>query len=153
MMQEYSIFWVIDEIAKHYFHKSHLLYLFYRDFQNDPDREDLKRQKDYITKRFLKEILTSHIKNNYEKRSNLNIKDSEIEIYKDKQYIALHISEKHLKFRCKTLGDAEELLFPALRQFQLNLFIIGENTSNYGWISPILATSEYPDEQVLYSYL
>jgi hypothetical protein len=152
-MQEYSIFWVIDEIAEHYFHKSHLLFLFYRDFQSEPGREDLKTQKEYITKRFPKEILISHIKNNYQNQAKLNIKKSTIEIYKGNQYIALHINEKHLKFRCKTLQDAEELLFPALRQFQLNLFIIGENTSNYGWISPLLTTSKYQDEQVLYSYL
>lgn len=152
-MQEYSIFWVKDEIAHHYFHKSHLLYLFFKDFQNDPEREDLKAQQAFITKNFPKDILISHVKNNYQKRSDVKITNREIEIYINKRYIALHIGEKHLKFRCETLEDAEELLFPVLRQFQLNLFIIGDNTPKYGWISPILATSKYQDEQVLYSYL
>ena len=152
-MQEYSIFWIIDEITNHYFHKRDILYLFLKDYQNNPEREDLKIQHDYITKEFPKDILMSHIKKYYQKRLYLQMKGAQIEIYKNKQYITLHISEKHLKFRCETLQDAEELLFPVLRQFQLSLFIIGENTSNYGWISPILATSKHQGEQVLYSYL
>lgn len=153
MMREYTIFWVIDEIANHYFHKSDYLYRFFKDFQNDQERNDLRIQYDYMTIEFPKELLVSHIENAYKGKSILQIKGPQVEIYKNKQYIALHISEKHLKFRCETLQDAEELLFPVLRQFQLSLFIIGDNTHNYGWISPILATSKYQSEQVLYSYL
>lgn len=152
-MYEYSIFWVVDEIANHYFHKSDFLYRFFREFQSNQERKDLKKQYDYITNDFTKDILISHMKNHYQKSPSLQIKGPQIEIYKNKQYIALHISEKHLRFRCETLQDAEELLFPVLRQFQLSLFIIGNNIQNYGWISPKINTSNYHSEQVLYSYL
>lgn len=151
-MNEYTIFWVIDEIADHYFHKSDYLYRFFKDFQNNKERNDLKIQYDYMTNNFPEETLISHMERYNENGSMLQIKGPQVEIYKKTQYIALHISKKHLKFCCETLQDAEELLFPVLRQFQLSLFIIGENTHNYGWISPILASSKYQSEQVLYSY-
>lgn len=152
-MKEYTIFWVIDEIADHYFHKSDFLYRFFKEFENNHDRNDLKIQYDYITNDFPEKTLISHMKNYYKKSPLLQIKGPQVEIYTNKQYIALHIDEKHLRFRCETLQDAEELLFPVLRQFQLSLFIIGNNIQNYGWISPMINTSKDQSQQVLYSYL
>ncbi|UJL48017.1 sporulation inhibitor of replication protein SirA [Virgibacillus sp. NKC19-16] len=151
-MYEYSIFWIKEDVAKHYFYKSGILYRFMRDYQKNQNRADLKIQHDYIINRFPKNILISHIKR-YCRENYIvfQLERSHIQLHKNKQLISLHISEKHLKFRCETLEDAEEFLFPMLRQFQPILFIIGNNIENYGWISPIPYSGNYYSEQVLYS--
>lgn len=151
-MYEYSIIWIKEAVAKHYFYKSGILYRFLKDYQKKQNRSDLKVQYDYITNCFPKNVLTSHIKRYcMENQIAIRMEGSHIRLHKNKQLISLHISEKHLKFRCETLEDAEEFLFPMLRQFQPILFIIGNNIENFGWISPMPYSGNYCSEQVLYS--
>ncbi|WP_373896095.1 sporulation inhibitor of replication protein SirA [Virgibacillus natechei] len=151
-MYEYSIFWIKESVAKHYFYKSGILYRFIKDYLNNQNREDLKLQYDYITNRFSENTLISHIKRSCRKNQiAIQAEGTQIQLHKNQHLISLHISEKHLKFRCETLEDAEEFLFPMLRQFQPILFITGNNIENYGWISPIPYSGHYYSEQVLYS--
>ncbi|PAV29375.1 hypothetical protein CIL05_10925 [Virgibacillus profundi] len=153
-MYTYSVYWINEEVAKHYFHKSDILYRFLRDYQNNPDRIDLITQFEYITNSFSEKKLVTHFKKQYrEQKVLIKINSPRIEIYKDTTSISLHISEKQLEFRCKTLQDAEEILFPILRKFQPILFITGINIDNYGWISPVIISSNYQEKQVLYSHL
>ncbi|MEC5422599.1 sporulation inhibitor of replication protein SirA [Virgibacillus sp. C22-A2] len=153
MVYEYSVFWIREEIANHYYRKSDILFRFLRDYQNSKNREDLESQYFYITNTFPSDKLISHIEDYYTHDIRIEIKGTSIKIYRNLRCISLHIERKHLKFRCKTLQDAEELLFPMLRCFQPLLFITGNNLSNFGWISPMILTSNYQSEQVLYSYL
>lgn len=152
-MNEYTGFWIKEEFAYHYFHKSDILYRFIRDYQQDKNRNDLAMQYYYITNSFSKSSLISHIKRYRQHRTNIETVGDQLKIHKNMQAMSLHIHEKHLKFRCETLHDAEDLLFPALRLFHPFLFIIENNLENYGWISPITMNREYKKEQVLYSYL
>ncbi|MBY7143577.1 sporulation inhibitor of replication protein SirA [Virgibacillus sp. NKC19-3] len=151
-MYEYSIFCIKESVAKNYFYKSGILYRFIKEYQNNQNRKDLKLQYDYVTNRFSKNALISHIDNSCRKHQiSIQREKAHIQLYKNQKLISLHISEKHLKFRCESLEDAEEFLFPMLRQFQPILFIIGNNIENYGWMSRMPYSGNYYSEQVLYS--
>jgi len=153
LLNEYIGFWMKKEFAYQYFHKSDILYRFIRAYQQEKYRKDLAMQYNYITNSFPTDKLITYIKKSSPKRVNILSQGNQLEIYKNMQSMSLHIHEKHLNFRCETLHDAEDLLFPSLRRFHPFLFIIESNSDNYGWISPISMNREYKQEQVLYSYL
>ncbi|MFD1850288.1 sporulation inhibitor of replication protein SirA [Oceanobacillus bengalensis] len=151
-MYEYSIYWIREEIASHYFHKSDILYRFFGEYQDNSNRIDLRKQYLYITNRFSKNTMISHISMHLKDNVNFHMKGSSMEIYTDRQYISLHISEKQLKFRSGSLQDAEEILFPVLRIFQPFLFVIGNTDEKYGWITPVKLPKAERENRVLYSW-
>lgn len=153
MLNHYSIYWIKEEFAHHFFHNSEVLYRFIKEYQMNKNREDLERQYEYITLDFPKSSLISHITNNHPNNSNMKVEGNRLKIYKDIQYISLHIQKKKINFRSEMIHDAEELLFPALRLFQPYLFIVGNDLRNYGWISPVIQGKKNKTGQVLYSYL
>jgi hypothetical protein len=149
-MNTYSIYWIKEEIANHYFHKSDILYRFIISYQCNKARNDLHMQFNYITRFFSYEKLISHMKKHYfNTNTRLHINGSHITICKNGSCISLLIKEKHIEFRCDALQDAEELLFPMLRKFQRLLFITGKN--DFGWISPVLYTNKEEVNFLLYS--
>ncbi|MGP4107077.1 sporulation inhibitor of replication protein SirA [Virgibacillus sp. L01] len=152
-MNHYSIYWIKEEFAHHFFHSSDVLYRFIKEYQKNKNREDLKRQYEYITMNFPKSSLISHITDNHPISSCLRAEGDRLNIYNDIQYISLHIQKKKINFRSEMIHDAEELLFPALRLFQPYLFIVGNDLNNYGWISPVTQRKKNKKGQVLYSYL
>ncbi|GAA0611774.1 sporulation inhibitor of replication protein SirA [Virgibacillus siamensis] len=152
-MNQYSIYWIKEEFAHHFFHKSHILYRFLTAYQMEENREDLTKQFEFITNSFPKNKLISHL--SHIKSDNVHVRweNNNVEIWKDMQYISLHIHQKHINFRSEILHDAENLLFPALRLFQPVLFIMSNNVDHYGWLSPVIQRKKDKTEQVLYSYL
>ncbi|MFD1037892.1 sporulation inhibitor of replication protein SirA [Virgibacillus byunsanensis] len=150
-MKNYTIYWIQEEIGNHFFHKCDVLYRFFKTYENENNRVDLNGQFRYITKDVPKELVRAYIKNYYRNTNSIKMNGDTIEIYTDRQYISLHIHQKHIKFQCDMLHEAESLLFPTLRAFQPFLFIIGNE--NYGWISPVTKKREQKLEQVLYSFL
>ncbi|WP_085992112.1 sporulation inhibitor of replication protein SirA [Oceanobacillus senegalensis] len=150
-MYMYSIYWIREEIANHYFHKSDILYRFFKEYENTPRRSDLKNQYNFITHFFHIDSLMTHIKNHLKKHMKVHTNGTYMEIYSGKQYISLHISEKQIKFRCESLQDAEELLFPILRLYQPYMFVVGDSYRNFGWISPVKMPRDEQKNQVLYS--
>lgn len=151
-MDNYDVYWIKKEVAYHYFQRNSVLYQFIKEYKQKSDRPDLKRQFEYITRTFPINKLANHIIEIYQK-CNIEIKGStnSLEIIDNRYNIALHMNEKHLEFRCKTLFDAEQLLLPVLRSFHPFLFIMCEEMDNYGWITPIVWNEKRINEQVLYS--
>ncbi|MDY0408228.1 sporulation inhibitor of replication protein SirA [Virgibacillus soli] len=150
-MDVYSIYWIKEEIADHYFYKSDYLYRFFKAYEAEPNRPDLAAQFAFITKDLLKEKIMQDMLNFPYDDVTIHRKHHHIELVASKNYITLHMYEKHIKFLCPSLHDAEKLLFPVLKQFHPYLFIVGRNQYNYGWISLAKPTTNY--EQVLYSLL
>ncbi|MFC2946893.1 sporulation inhibitor of replication protein SirA [Virgibacillus sediminis] len=155
-MYEYSIFWIKEEIANNYFHKSDLLYRFIYEYQRNHRRPDLKDQFNYITNSFSVSNLVTYLKTcrdlGFVGSEKISIRGNMVEIYLNEKYISLQIKEKQLQFVCKTLQDAEDLLFPLLRKFDNKLFVVGNNHRKFGWISPIQQLNVSLSGQVLYSY-
>ncbi|MFD2628481.1 sporulation inhibitor of replication protein SirA [Oceanobacillus kapialis] len=152
-MYEYTVFRMKEEISWHYFHKSDILYRFIKHYQKEyQQRPDLQVQYDYSTYPFPGEQFCNIVEEKLDP-SMFSIENVDfLRLHKNSTNIPLHISEKHLKFRCKTILDAEEILFPILRQIDSTFFIIGENIAQYGWVSPVIRLREPNLGQVLYSY-
>ncbi|WP_284140046.1 MULTISPECIES: sporulation inhibitor of replication protein SirA [unclassified Virgibacillus] len=148
-MQSYSIYWIKEEFAVHYFYKSDLLYRFLKAYEQDKEREDYALQYEFITNEFDADLILSHLRDNIEvqKRSNAH------QLSTDSRCLTLHMRKKQIKFQCQTIHEAENMLFPFLRQVHPYLFVIGNNPVRYGWISPSLLNSKHIAEEVLYSYL
>lgn len=149
-MDEYSVYWMKDEIALHYFHKSGILYRFIKQYWNNKERLDLRMQYDYITNNFLPGHLIPHFEKFHSSRQSINITGNNVQIKRNKQAITLQIYDKHLQFHCCSLKDAEELLFPILREYDSSLFVAGNNIVNYGWLSP-LNSKKCDAREILYS--
>ncbi|MGG4178574.1 sporulation inhibitor of replication protein SirA [Virgibacillus pantothenticus] len=150
-MYTYSIYHLTEEVAMYYFHKSSILYRFLREFESLPYRADLRRQFEYITDRIRYDQILLSIQRHESTNLFVNIDKDKVSLYNRKAFISLHISEKQLKFHCKTLESAEELLFPILRSYHPLLFVVGDNIKNFGWITPLLEYSRLEQNEVLYS--
>ncbi|KKE78448.1 sporulation inhibitor of replication protein SirA [Oceanobacillus caeni] len=150
-MYDYSIYWIKQEVANHYFHKSDILYRFFEEYRYNKNRIDLRRQFLYITKSIEKDIFISILKYNLKDDVHINQNDSIIELYNNRYFISLHIEQKQLKFRSRSLQDAEEILFPILRLIHPLFFVVGHTNQKYGWISPIRFPRNIERNQVLYS--
>lgn len=152
-MYEYTVFRMKEEFSWHYFHKSDILYRFIKHYQKEcQQRPDLQMQYDYSTYPFPGAQFCKVVEEKLDKTMFSYETADFLRLYKNSTNIPLHISEKHLKFRCKTILEAEEILFPILREIDSTFFIIGENTAQYGWVSPVIRIREPKSGQVLYSY-
>lgn len=152
-MHEYLVFWIKEEFAFHFFYKNDILYRFLVLYQNNKDREDLLMQYNYITNNLPKHTIISHLKRFHPNRLDNQSDSNQLEIYSETGHLTLYIYKKHLKILCKTIHEAEELLFPTLRLFQPFLFVMEKKKhKNYGWISPVTKKRKYNNGQVLYSY-
>jgi len=151
-LNEYSVFWIKQEFALHYFHKSGILYRFIKSYQENLNRQGLSEQFHYITNDFPIDHLIRHFQNNLKIDINIKVTDNEVELSREGHFITLYIYDKNIVFYCETLHEAESLLFPLLRSFHPYLFIAGNNIQNYGWIAPVRINGINKDRQILYSY-
>jgi Sporulation inhibitor of replication protein SirA len=145
------VYLIKEEFATHYYYKSDILYRFLLEYHDKQSRHDLFTQFHFITKSFPKDSLISQLIRQPKNTLHKEKKSEIIELGNKHSYIALHIYEKHIKFRCETLQDAEELLFATLRRFYPYIFIVDNHYENYGWISPVRTSSVYNNDEVLYS--
>lgn len=149
-MREYTVYWIKDEFVRHYYYKNDILFRFFKEHLLDQSRIDLTTQFHFITESFPNDMILKEISED-KHFFQCNIDGNLVEIRDAYSYITLHIDEKQIKFRCETLQDAEALLFPILKRFHPNLFIMENNYDNFGWISPARMSISYNNEQVLYS--
>ncbi|HLR01525.1 MAG TPA: sporulation inhibitor of replication protein SirA [Virgibacillus sp.] len=150
ILPEYTIIRVKEEIARHYFQKSELLYRFFMAYKYNRHERYLKRQYHYITKDFSRNTVINQL--DIGDVDHINKQGDPFEISSGKNNIALHVSKKHIRFCCDTMQDAETLLFIPLRKVYPYLFVVCNDYVNYGWVSPILDKDQQKRKQVLYSY-
>ncbi|MFC4557223.1 sporulation inhibitor of replication protein SirA [Virgibacillus kekensis] len=153
-MNHYSIYWIKEEFARHFFYRGDIVYRFIKDYQVNGHRGDLKSQFDYVTREFSCSDIITHIrKNNTCSKLSMEVEGDFLKIWSKRRYISLHIEKKRINFRSEIILDAEETLFPTLRSFHPHLFVMGEDSTNYGWISPVGQEDEDEIRQALYSFL
>ena len=150
-MGHYSIYWIKEEFAYQYFHKSGILYRLFKEYQANRKDADLQKQYNFITNVFPVSPFKIHLKYRLDNQYTFYANGNQVEISGKYSRITLHIYRKQINFRCNMLLDAEDLLFPALRSFHPSLFIVRNDLPNYGWIAPFLHESTHLDGQVLYS--
>ncbi|RDW17752.1 sporulation inhibitor of replication protein SirA [Oceanobacillus chungangensis] len=150
-MYEYSIYRIREEIANHYYHKSDILYRFLKEYEKNKELLYLHGQFLYITNKFTQKKIELYLNKYLAKTISYITEQSKIKIFNEKQSITLHLNKYCINFRCESLHDAEEFLFPVLRKYDSLLFVIGNQHVNYGWISPISKLNTDHGNLVLYS--
>ncbi|RYG71411.1 sporulation inhibitor of replication protein SirA [Lentibacillus lipolyticus] len=154
LLNHYSIYWIKEEFAHFFYYRSEILCRFIKSYEQDQGREDLASQFQYITHDFPRTSLIAHIMDCLSSNTNMKKEDGLLKLYENERYISLHMEKKRINFRSDIIHDAEELLFPALRSFQPYLFVVGNNTEDFGWVSPVCQLTEKDRPgQVLYSCL
>jgi len=154
-MKEFSIYCIKDEFAEHYFYKCDILYRFIKSHHANRFRQDLALQFNYITNNFPSDI-SFYVMSQLNRMDSIQISkdENQLEIYSDNHYLSLYVHKKQLKFHCKSLYEAENILFPALRLVDPYLFIINHNANEYGWLSPDKNKINITEgKELLYSYL
>ncbi|WP_047981180.1 sporulation inhibitor of replication protein SirA [Ornithinibacillus contaminans] len=150
-MKEYTVYWIKEEFAKHYYYKNDILFRFIREYQTKRVRKDLVMQFNFITEDVPVDLILPKLAMQQGKNGSGYFDENPIQLVGTHNDITLHIAKKHLKFRCETLQNAEAVLFPMLRQIHPYIFIIDYQSENFGWISPARINIAYTTEQVLYS--
>lgn len=149
-MYTYSIFCVKAEIANLYFYKTGILYRFLKEFRENRRCAYLQLQYQYITELLTLEIISSYI----------NLSDLDVKIEKREEYLKLYWQDKslsiyeddrHVKFTCQSLQDAEDFLFPILRKLPLYFFVTRNSMRDYGWLS-FVRNKKSKEKQILYSF-
>lgn len=148
----YMVYWLKPEVALHYFHKTDILYRFFKAYQEHTEHPDLARQFKYITCPFSKQQLLHHIFQQYNQLLNIRIEEQKIEIKQDGQAIFIYVSEHALSFFCDSLHVAENLLFPILKTINPYLFVMSYHSDHYGWLMPMKENYLKNNRQLLYSY-
>ncbi|WP_167751294.1 sporulation inhibitor of replication protein SirA [Lentibacillus salicampi] len=153
-MNHYAIYWVKEEFAHFFYYRSDILCRFIKSYYRNPNREDLKRQFQYITMDMPESLLVSHIMKHQSPHVGFKNENGLLYIHEGTNMISLHIEQKRINFRGDIIHDAEGLLFPALRTYQPYFFVVGDQPYDFGWISPVLQLKGHDKSgQVLYSYV
>ncbi|TMN23654.1 sporulation inhibitor of replication protein SirA [Lentibacillus cibarius] len=154
MLNHYSIYWIKEEFAQFFYYRSEILCRFIKSYEHNQSREDLVKQFGYITLEFPQTSLIAHIMDYLPHNMSMQKKGDLLKIYDGNRYISLHMEEKRINFRSDIIHDAEEILFPALRSFHPYLFVVGNDTEDFGWISPVRQVTKRDKlGQALYSCL
>jgi len=151
LLNEYFIFCIKEKFAVHFFHKSDVLYRFLKSYQQNKGNADLYNQYHYVTNEFPKSLLLSHINTYHRPDVHIHIQNNKLVLSTSTQDMTLYICDKHLRVCCKTLQDAEDLLFSSLRLFNPFLFVTCFSIKKYGWISPIMLSHQAHHEHLLSS--
>lgn len=151
-MNEYSIYWIKEEVAQQYFYKSDILYRFLTEMEANHSRRELRAQYKYISHALKLSDIQSYLSKHFPEYNCESTKEGHLQIRRKGKSVVLYSERDSIHFRCKNLQEAAALLFPVLQSLHPFLFVLGNNVPEYGWISPNKKKSGIQNRQVLYSY-
>src|SRR5699024_899022 len=131
ILHEYVIHWIRREFAHHYFYKSDILYRFIKEYENNLNRDDLKKQYEYVTNDFSKSSHVRCYRHVIKHKRSCTLNGNLLFLMDSHRSIDLHVFEKQIYLQCEILMGSQELLFPALRTLQSYFFITGVRLYNY----------------------
>ncbi|HLR15915.1 MAG TPA: sporulation inhibitor of replication protein SirA [Bacillota bacterium] len=145
VLEVYYVYSMKTKAAHHFYYKSDLLYHFLKNYNEQREEKELTNQFSYVTTR----LETGKVMELLKKISS-NVQINEIQanyfqITNGMKSVYLHVLETHLKLKCPSIYDAEQLLFKPLRLYPTHLFVAHAKKQVYGWISTL------KNEQVLNS--
>lgn len=150
---KFIIYWIKEEVAYRYFYKSDILYRFIKQYERTNFRLDLSLQYNYITSKFSKDALKTHLENTKDADTVIRLNNNLIEIHHDDSTVQLNLNHRYITFDCQSLHEAETLLLTPLRTFYPFLFIVHAEGKDFGWISPVTKNIKHKNGQLLYSNL
>ncbi|MDO6451143.1 sporulation inhibitor of replication protein SirA [Oceanobacillus profundus] len=151
-MMEYAIYWIKEDVARSYFHKSDILHRFLKEYEANPTRKDLRDQYIYITHHISLQAIAAQLNSQALNQMSIQTDGHMLYLTKNDIMIRLHAENGRLHFQCNELQDAAMLLFPMLRNCYPFVFVQGKKAPNYGWVSPITQKNSVRMRQILYSH-
>ncbi|MFD1413522.1 sporulation inhibitor of replication protein SirA [Oceanobacillus jeddahense] len=152
-MNEYAIYWIEENVAKNYFHKSDLLHRFFLECAEKKDEIIIRKQFRYITRKIHFYKFAMHLKTFSSPDINVKRIGNRVLVKKGEEALCLYIENGELILKCNHLVTAMSLLFPVLEDIHPYFFVQGKDTSQYGWISPKPIKAQEDESQVLYNFL
>ncbi len=149
-MYTYSVFCVKAEVANHYFYKTGILYRFIKEFRENRNCTYLQLQYKYITEPLDLGMIASFIQSSDQEIA-IEKRDSHLKFFWRDKLLTVYEDERHIEFTCESLQDAEDFLFPILRNLPLYFFITRNTMKDYGWLS-FMKNNNIKNKQLLYSF-
>src|SRR5699024_12790760 len=100
-----------SEFAQHYLYKSDILYRIIKEYENNLNRDDLKKQYEYVTNDFSKSSIIRCIRQFIKNKGSITVNGNHLFLMDSHTSIDLHVFDKQIYLKCENLIDAEELLF------------------------------------------
>ncbi|HEY4601646.1 MAG TPA: sporulation inhibitor of replication protein SirA [Cerasibacillus sp.] len=150
-MQIYSIYWIKETFAKHFFYKSDIVYRFIKTY-HATKRDDLVRQFQFITHSFSEATVQSQLTKYLAKKYQIQYEGNSVIITSTTFTMTVYIYEKYIVLYCHSLEEAEAVLFPIFRLLDLNFFIMSHTHPRFGWIASLMDKKDKRSRnEVLYS--
>ncbi|MBO8155137.1 MAG: sporulation inhibitor of replication protein SirA [Bacillaceae bacterium] len=136
-MDKLSLFWLKDDFAFHYYHKSDLLYHFFSQYHSNPFDSVYKKQFQFITRDLPRDQIIQHIKARLGSRYFVHNDKRKIDIQYDYIQLSIECYDKEWIIHCSSLQEAEIMFFEALRGYHSTFFVVNFEEDQYGWLSPV----------------
>lgn len=152
-MNEYTIYWIDENVAKHYFHKSDLLHRFFLEYAEKQDEIIYRKQFRFITRKLHFYKFVMHLQTFSKPDIIVKRIGNRVRVKRGKESLCLYIENGELVLKCHHLISAVSILFPILEDIHPYFFVQGKDTPQYGWISPKPIKALEDESQVLYNFL
>ncbi|MFZ3587820.1 sporulation inhibitor of replication protein SirA [Bacillus sp. DJP31] len=140
-MREYTIYWIEEEFAHHYFGREKMFYHLFEEYTSAIGelRPILNKQVNYVTKPIPVLHINQFIQNEMKTKTNYRFIE-ELHIFqanKNKSKATLHVSEQHLTLVGTGEYEAEMTFFELLRKWDSRFLAVDTNQMRFGWLTPI----------------
>ncbi|WP_246939675.1 sporulation inhibitor of replication protein SirA [Bacillus pinisoli] len=140
-MREYTIYWMEEEFAHHYFGREGMFYNLFA--ESNVARGELKtilsKQVDYITKPIpsihFNQFIESELKQN--KSYHFTINGHCVEGQDSGSFACLAVSERSMTLVAKGKYEAEMVFFELLKKWDSRFLAVNVKQASFGWISPV----------------
>ncbi|TCT26667.1 uncharacterized protein DUF2522 [Melghiribacillus thermohalophilus] len=136
-MDKYSLYWLKDDFAFHYYHKSDVLYHFLFQYQMQSTDSIYEKQFQFITRTLPKEAIIEHLQSRLGNRYHVYTDKRRIDIRYDYVNVKIDCYDKEWVIHSSSLQEAEIMFFEALRGYHPSFFVVNYDQEQYGWLSPI----------------
>lgn len=152
-MIKYTLYWIEKDVAQYFYHKGELLYRFFLEYLQSNNQHTIV-QYEYITNYIPHTDLKTYIaKKGRIRDMQVAQIDERLQLTCKNLQVDLIFKNKAIEIHAESLLAAETVIFPILRNFKSSFFIIGEDSKEYGWISPFLSKDRKKKDERLYSFL
>ncbi|MBM6618344.1 sporulation inhibitor of replication protein SirA [Bacillus suaedaesalsae] len=140
-MREYTIFWIEEEFAYHYFGREGMFYRLFKEVHELPQQNDsiLTKQMEYITKSIPGIHINQFIEIEMSKNGNYEVtKEGHcLTLQNGKSKARLFVNERSIMLVGVGNYEAEMIFFDLLRKWDSRFLAIDFVQKRFGWISPV----------------
>lgn len=140
-VREYTIFWIEEEFAHHYFGREGMFYRLFKEVEELTHQEPsiLTKQFEYITKSIPGIHINQFIEMEMSSMNNYVVSKEGhcLSLQNGKSKAILSVEERSIKLVGIGNFEAEMVFFDLLRKWDTRFLAIDFEKKRFGWISPI----------------